>query len=79
MIANVLTVNGELISAEKAVEKRTKAQLNGDPTPIYIDPESGETVLRVRKGANTALVKRKDHFYHPRESHDSGAAVLFSL
>jgi len=72
MIDEVITQDGRKISADEAVALRERAKLRGETPPIYMDPDSGETVLRPRKGHESQLSHARTHFYTPSEIREKG-------
>jgi hypothetical protein len=72
MITEVITREGRKISAEEAVRERDLAIGKGETPSFYMDPETGETVLKPRRGSVTPLTDRQAHFYHPADVNEAG-------
>ncbi len=63
--------------AGQAVILRDQARARGQPDPIYIDQETGETVLP-RKGHTTRLSHAENHFFHPSKERTSSSSKRMS-
>jgi len=72
MIDKVLTQDGQRITADNAIQIREQARKQGKVAPIYMDPATGETVLRPRAGHKTKLSHAQSHFYNPSEVREAG-------
>ncbi len=72
MITRVLTQDGRRISAEEAIRIRDRARKSGEEEPIFIDPQTGDTLIKPRKGHSTLLSHARAHFYHPSNVRERG-------
>ena len=70
MITDVLLSDGRKISAGEAIQLRDSTK--EDFIPIYMDPSTGDTVLKPRKGHKTKLSHARSHFYHPSDIVETG-------